>query len=169
MGVETESIINCNQQLMLAFISFSHLCPCCPILSPTTAIHAQAPLPSPEGCGPVLVALDGGELGGWEEQGQESGRYEVRHENGPRLSSWPVFAVLFSQLQCLTPPTPALRQPHDNADVHTPRQREHHRRKSDTTRPRGEANAALGLPTTTWAAQCRSTQPHDNERRRTLR
>ena len=99
----------------------THLHPHCPILSPTMAIHAQAPLPSPEGCGPVSVMLDGGELRGWEEQGQESRRYEVHHENRPQLSSWPVFTVLFSQLQCLMPLTPALCQPHDNERRRTPR------------------------------------------------
>jgi len=115
--------------------------------------------------------------------GQESGSYEVRHENGPRRKSWSVFAVLFSMFQCLTRPIPALRPLHDNVNtvgsshrrgLPYPDVRRHmttiggelHPRAAhngvgspttrfDTSRRRKEVFVILWLPTTTWAAQRR--------------
>ena len=37
------------------------------------AIHPQAPLPSPEGCGPVTVAFDEGKCGVREDEGEDNG------------------------------------------------------------------------------------------------
>ena len=79
------------------------------------------PLPSPEGCGPVVVRFDGGHTKG--KQYTEGGPMEaqaVRHKHEPRLLSWLVLALSSSLVTT------------DHPFSH-PRQREQLRRGQTTT------------------------------------
>jgi hypothetical protein len=92
---------------------------------------------------------EGGAGGGKWEVGGTSRKWATTKSRGPHSS----FSL---SPPTLTHPTPALRHPHDNAEVRRP------------TTVRG-SNTAVGQPTTTCAAQRRGTRLHDDDKTQTPR
>ena len=139
VGAEFESIINRNQRLMLGFISSSHYhppSPSPPTSFPTPGINPQAPLPSPEGCGPIAGTLDGRKREGKEKQREGGHSWYVTNAGHDFHCGSYFSSSLFLLTWMYTIPT--LHQPHDNL----------------RSIPHDNANTTVGQPTPTWAALC---------------